>query len=153
MVNGPTISKKEYEVLAAFRYRMRQFLRFSEEAARVHGMTPQQHQLLLSIKGFPGREYATITELTERLQLKHHSVVGIIDRSVLAGLVERRQSSEDKRVIEIRLTHHGETRLAAMRHEMGALLEMMGDLADESVQTPATAPEIPFRAGRREPRG
>ena len=67
------ITKSEYETLAAFRYSLRQFLHFSEEAAQSVGLAPQQHQALLSIKGFPGRDKITIKELAEQLQIRHQS--------------------------------------------------------------------------------
>lgn len=109
-----SVGKQEFERLAAFRYQMRRFLRFSEECARRQGITPRQHQLLLAVKGFPGRDWATVSELAERLQLRHHSVVGIIDRSVAAGLVLRQRGEKDRRVIEIRLTPRGESTLLAV---------------------------------------
>ena len=74
------VTQTEYELLAAFRYALRQFLRFSEEAAKGIGMTPQQHQALLAIKGFPGRDRVTIGELAERLQLEPQKVAGLIRR-------------------------------------------------------------------------
>src|SRR6266478_3935883 len=67
------ISKAQYEMLAAFRYQLRQFLHFSEQAAQKAGLTPRQHQALLAIKGFPNRESITIGELAEQLQIAHHS--------------------------------------------------------------------------------
>lgn len=109
-----SFTKGQYEALAAFRHALRRFLRFSEEAARAHGVTPQQHQLLLAIKGFPGRDWATIRELAERLQLRHHSVVGEIDRAVAAGLVERSPHAADRRAVEVRLTAAGQAVLAAL---------------------------------------
>ena len=79
----PPISKKDFEALADFRYRLRLFLRFSEEITRQHGVTPLQYQLLLNIKGFPGREWATAGELAERLKAKHHGVVALITEWLL----------------------------------------------------------------------
>ncbi|MEO6753630.1 MAG: helix-turn-helix domain-containing protein, partial [Chthoniobacteraceae bacterium] len=76
------LSKSQYEVLAAFRFALRRFLRFSEDAATAAGITPQQHQALLAIKGFPARDRVTVGELAERLQIRHHSAVGLIDRLV-----------------------------------------------------------------------
>jgi len=110
----PTVSKEEYEVLAAFRYAVRQFLRFSESAARQHGLTPQQHQLLLAVKGFPGRDWATISELAERLQLRHQSVIGIINRCEIADLVHRSSHPQDGRVIEVHLTAQGDRVLQSL---------------------------------------
>ena len=110
---GP-FRKQDYEALARFRYALRRFVRFSEDAARRHGITPQQHQLLLAIKGFQGRDWATVGELAERLQLRHHSVVGEIDRAEAAGLVVRTPHPEDRRAVEVRTTAAGERMLASL---------------------------------------
>src|SRR5437588_7061226 len=91
------ISLTDYRALAEFRYQIRRFLRFSEEAAYAAGLEPQQHQLLLAIKGLPEGRKATIGELAERLQLRHHSTVELIDRLVKRELVERHRDEEDQR--------------------------------------------------------
>lgn len=97
--------------LAHFRYRLRKFLRFSEDAARAGGITPQQHQLMLGVAGFnsPGR--ATISELAEFLQERNHSVVGLVERAVQSGLVRRDQDPSDRRVVIVSLTARGEATL------------------------------------------
>jgi DNA-binding CsgD family transcriptional regulator len=87
--SSPPLTKTEYELLAAFRYHLRQFLRFSEEAAQTAGLTPRQHQALLAIKGFPKRESVTIGELAEQLQIAHHTAVELVDRLAAQKLVER----------------------------------------------------------------
>ena len=131
------LSKKEYESLSAFRYALRRFLRFSEEAAEAVGLTPQQHQALLAIKGFPGRERVTNGELAERLQVRHHSVVGLVNRLEAQGLIVREQGESDRREFYINLTARGAElleRLTAahqeeLRHiapQLGAVLEGMG---------------------------
>ena len=97
--------------MAEYRYAMRRFLRFSEEAAREAGVTPQQYQLMLAIKGYPKREYANITELAERMQLDHHSTVGLVDRTEDRGLVRREQDKVDRRQVNVRLTPTGESLL------------------------------------------
>jgi len=102
------MSKAEFEALAQFRYQLRRFLRFSEEATRKKGVTPLQYQLMLQIKGFPGREWATVVELAERLQAKHHGVVALISRCEKAGLVVRNVSRSDMRLVEVQLTGKGE---------------------------------------------
>jgi DNA-binding MarR family transcriptional regulator len=102
------LTKQHYETLASWRHALRRFLKFSQDAARAAGLPPQQHQALLAIKGFPGREFVTITELADRLHLKHHSAVGIVDRLAHRELVERRSSATDRRRIEVRLTKRGE---------------------------------------------
>ncbi len=105
------ITKAEYESIAAFRYAIRRFLRFSEQAARREGITPQQHQLLLAIKGFPGRDSATVSELADRLQMRQHSMVGLIDRTEVQGLVRREPGQIDRRQVFIHLTALGEAKL------------------------------------------
>ena len=112
--DGPSFTKDEYVALATFRHTLRRFARFSEDAARAHGITPQQHQLLLAVKGTPGRDWATIRELAEHLQLRHHSVVGEIDRASQAGLVTREPHPEDRRAVRVRITGEGERVLAAL---------------------------------------
>lgn len=101
------LTKNEYESLSAFRYALRRFLRFSEEAAEAVGLTARQHQALLAIKGFPGRERVTNGELAERLQVKHHSVVGLVNRLEAQGLVAREQGDSDRREVYVVLTERG----------------------------------------------
>lgn len=103
----PKITKQEYESLAAFRYALRTFLRFSETAAEQVGLSPQQHQALLAIMGFPGRDYVSIGELAERLQVRHHSAVGLVDRLEAQGLTERRPPENDRRQVFVALTPRG----------------------------------------------
>lgn len=104
------ISEENYRALAEFRYQLRRFVRFSEQAARAEGVEPRQHQLLLAIKGFNGGQ-ATIGELAERLQLEHHSVVELVNRAEARGLVERLRSAADRRRVFVYLTSQGEQAL------------------------------------------
>ncbi len=101
------LSKEVYEYLGEFRYQLRKFLKFSESAAKEQGITPQQHQLILAIQGFPGKSIVTTGELAERLQITHHACVGLIDRCEEAGLVERASNPEDGRSVLIRVTTKG----------------------------------------------
>ena len=110
-------SKIDYETLARFRYHLRRFLRFSEEVTQRNGVTPLQYLLMLQIKGFPGREWATVAELAERLQAKHHGVVSLVSRCEAAGWVQRMASQNDKRCVEVRLTLAGE----ACLHQLARL--------------------------------
>jgi DNA-binding MarR family transcriptional regulator len=103
------IAKTDYEALAAWRDGLRRFLRFSQDAARAAGLPPQQHQALLAIKGFTGRNHMLIGELATSLQLRHHSVVGLIDRLVRRQLVCRSVAEDDRRQVEVRLTPQGES--------------------------------------------
>lgn len=105
------MNKADFEYLAEFRHQLRRFLRFSEDAVQAEGLTPQQYQLLLQIKGFPGRSWATIGELAERLQAKHHGTVALVSRCESAGLVRRETDPDDKRQVRVHLTDAGERRL------------------------------------------
>lgn len=105
------VTQSEYETLADLRYSLRQFLRFSEEAAQAAGIMPQQHQALLAIKGFAEDRGITIGELAERLQVRHHSAVGLVDRLVLKGLVARKQNGADRRQVQLVLTAGGDKTL------------------------------------------
>lgn len=102
------LSKRDVEALAHFRYQLRKFLRFSEEVTHRHGVTPLQYQLMLQIQGYPGRQWATVAELAERLQAQHHGVVSLVSRSEAAGLVRRVASRDDRRRVEVHLTPQGQ---------------------------------------------
>ncbi|HWA24300.1 MAG TPA: MarR family transcriptional regulator [Lacunisphaera sp.] len=134
----PMITKARYELLAALRHQLRGFLQFSARKATALGLTPQQHQALLAIKGFPGRDCVSVGELAGRLHLKHHSAVGLVDRLVRRQLVRRRVAREDRRRVEISLTARGEAllqrlsavHLAELREhapELRRLLALIGE--------------------------
>lgn len=101
------LSLEEYRALAEFRFQIRRFLGFSDEQVRAAGMEPQQHQLLLAVKGLPDGEKATIGELAGRLQLKHHSTVELVDRLEKLGYVARSAGEEDRRQVIVHLTQSG----------------------------------------------
>lgn len=103
-----SVTKAEYESLSEFRYQLRRFLRFSEDAAQSEGLTPLQYQLLLHIKGFPGREWAAVGELADRLQTQQHGAVALVTRCEAIGLVARSQGKTDRRQMQVRLTAAGE---------------------------------------------
>jgi DNA-binding MarR family transcriptional regulator len=114
------LTKQDFEALARFRFGIRRYLRFSEETVRRHGVTPQQYQLLLALKGFPGRDWAVVRELADRLQLRHHSVVELVDRAQREGLVERATDPDDARAVRVLLTDRGEQllgRLSALHRD------------------------------------
>jgi DNA-binding MarR family transcriptional regulator len=98
----------DYESLADVRYQLRRFLHFSEQAARDAGLEPQQHQLMLALKGLPRQTRPRVGELAERLQIKHHSAVELINRLVSAGCVRRHRGGEDRREVLLDLTPKGE---------------------------------------------
>lgn len=110
---APPLSKLDYQTLADFRYHLRLFLRFSEEEAAKEGLSPQQHQVLLAIQGYPDRERISMGELTEKLQLKPHSVVGLVNRLASEKLVSREPATEDRRRVFVTLTSRG---LALLTH-------------------------------------
>ena len=126
MARPRQLFKAQYETLAEFRYALRQFIHFSEKAAQAAGITAQQHQALLAIKGFPGRDSVTVGDLAERLQLRHHSTVGLVDRLVAEKLVARAPSEEDRRRVFIRLTSRGENMLAKLASAHSQQLRKMG---------------------------
>ncbi len=125
------LSKRDFEALAQFRFGIRRYLRFSEETVRRDGLTPQQYQLLLALKGFPGRDWATVREIADRLQLRHHSVVELVNRAQAEDLVARGPDPDDKRLVRVLLTERGERVLArlsalhrAQLHRMQAVLAL-----------------------------
>jgi len=125
MPTNGAVTKRQYEALARFRYELRQYLRYSEEVIRRHRLTPLQYQLMLQVKGYPGREWASVGELAERLQAKHHGVVSLITRCEKQGLVVRRANEDDRRSIHVHLTPKGENALKRLvqlhRDELVAL--------------------------------
>jgi len=120
------LSLAAYRSLAEFRHQIRRFLRYSEDAARASGIEPQQHQLLLAIKGLPIGELPTVGELAGRIQLRHHTTVELINRMTDRGLVLREPGVEDKREVLIRLTEEGERILHALSVEHQTELKKTG---------------------------
>jgi DNA-binding MarR family transcriptional regulator len=108
------LSDADYEDLLALRSGLRRFLRWSEQQAEAAGLTPAQHQLLLSVRGHGDRRGPTIGEVADYLLLRHHSAVGLVDRAEEAGLVTRTRDHEDQRVVRLQLTAEGEERLEAL---------------------------------------
>jgi len=104
---SPPLSDREYQALARFRHALRVFLRFSEQAARAASVTPSQHQLLLAVRGHAGERPPVVGELAEALQLRHHSVVELVDRAEAAQLVRRRLDPDDNRRQQVLLTDAG----------------------------------------------
>jgi len=101
------LSRSEYEILAAFRYSLRQFLSFSEKAAEGVGLTQQQYQALLVVRAHAGPGLLTISDLAAQMLIKHHSAVGMVNRLEQQGMVRREASSADRRKVDISLTEHG----------------------------------------------
>jgi DNA-binding MarR family transcriptional regulator len=108
------VTKQRLEALSEFRFRLRSFLRFSEDAARDAGITVLQYQLLLHTQGFPEREWASVSEIAERLQAQPHGVVALVSRCEEAGLVRRKPSTVDRRQVEVHLLPKGRRVLAKL---------------------------------------
>lgn len=103
------IHLSDYQALAEFRYQIRRFVHFSEEAARAAGIEPQHHQLMLAVKGrSEGNEPPRIGRLAERLQIQHHSAVELVDRLARKGLITRTRGEQDRREVYVQLTARGE---------------------------------------------
>ena len=107
MSGDSDLTSEQYRDLAEFRRQIRQFLHFSEAAAKTFGIEPQQHQLLLAVQGLPEGVKPTIRELASRLFIQHHSAVELVNRLELTGAIARSPGPEDKREVWIRLTPAG----------------------------------------------
>ncbi|HWA72404.1 MAG TPA: MarR family transcriptional regulator [Polyangiaceae bacterium] len=116
----PELCPEDYRALSEFRYQIRDFLSFSERAAREHGVEPQQHQLLLALKGLPAGRRPTIGTIAERLCVEHHTAVTLTDRLARAGLVQRNRGAHDRREVLLSITERGQEllwRLSALHRE------------------------------------
>jgi DNA-binding MarR family transcriptional regulator len=129
----PDVSELGFRRLAEFRHRIRRFLHSSEEAARAEGIEPQQHQLLLMLKGLPKGTRPTLSALAERLCLRHHSTVELVDRLGERGAVRRRQASEDHREVLVELTPSGEELLHRLSGLHWEELRISGPALSESL--------------------
>lgn len=140
---GRSLSARDYRALAELRFRIRSFLAFSTQAAREHGLEPQQHQLLLAVKGLSPGELPTIRVLSERLLLKHHTVVGLLNRLVDRGLAVRRQSPRDRREILIQITPYAERLLRSLsvahRDELNSVAGSLFEALSDFVRKPKRA--------------
>ena len=108
------LAREEICALAELRYQIRRFVAFSEEQARAHGLEPRQHQLLLALEALPPERPATVGALAERLVLRHHSTVELIDRLVDRSLVRRVRAPADRRQIHVQLLPAGKKLLRAL---------------------------------------
>jgi DNA-binding MarR family transcriptional regulator len=139
------LSLADYRALSELRYRIRRFLRFSEEAARDAGLEPGQHQLLLAIKGLPVGTAPCIGELAERLQIQHHSAVELVNRLAAGGYVRKHRGSTDRREVLVQLTAEGERVLRELSLHHRDELRAQGPILVKALQSA-------MRAGRSSPR-
>jgi DNA-binding MarR family transcriptional regulator len=151
MKEEPPFSDEDYRAIAAFRAGLRRFVRFSENAARAAGLSPQQHQILVAIRGHPGAEPPTIGDLAEALQIRHHSAVGLVDRMVHGGYVRREPSTVDSRRVHVVITPAGEDALRALtsahRREHRQLQDLLHRLTEQVAAAAATASTAERDAG------
>lgn len=120
------VTDADYTTLADFRSALRKFLRTSEEIARSLGLTPQQHQVLLAVKGFPGGASPTISQLAARLHVRHNSAVGLVNRLASQRLVKRQRSQMDHRQVHVVLTPKGSAMLVKLTRSHRIELRRMG---------------------------
>jgi DNA-binding MarR family transcriptional regulator len=116
----------DYRALAEFRYQIRRFFYFSESAARSAGLNPQQHQLLLALKGLPKGVEPNVGEIAQRLLVRHHSAVELTDRLTERRLLRKRHSREDHRRVLLEITASGEAILRKLSLIHRAQLESVG---------------------------
>jgi len=138
------LRKTQYEVLSEFRSRLAGFLRFSESAAREAGLPPAQYLLLLHVRGFPDRDWATIGELAERLHASHQNAAALVQRCEQRGLVAKRQGREDARCVEVQLTPRAEQlveRVAA--HHVAELVQLGAVFSAAAAVGPIPVPPRP----------
>jgi DNA-binding MarR family transcriptional regulator len=102
------LTLSDYQALAEFRYQIRRFLHFSEEVVKHAGLERGQYQLMLAIKGMPAEVRPTIGELADRMQIRHHSAVELVNRLETGGFVHRTRAQKDRREVLLALTPKGE---------------------------------------------
>jgi DNA-binding MarR family transcriptional regulator len=153
---GADITPVEYRALAELRYRIRHFLREGDAKARAVGLEPQQYFMLLAIRGLPQGREATIQTLAERLALKHHSVVELVDRLETHGYVRRTRSRDDRRRVFVTLLPRGErlleqvarNRISELRTSGEALVAAIEALLDRGQRTSPSLKKTIKREGR-----
>jgi len=129
------ITSAEYRALAELRYRIRHFLREGDTTALLEGLEPQQYQMLLAIRGLEEGELATVGTLAERLAIKHHSAVELIDRLEKRGYVRRLRDKEDRRQVRVLLLPRGEKALAGVVKERISELRASGAALVGAIET------------------
>lgn len=138
----PELTQDDYERLHEFRFSIRRFLHFSENAARAAGLDPQQHQLLLAVQACGPVDGVTISRIADRLQLRHHTVVELVDRAAERGLVERHRAEKDQRFVLVSITETGRRLLEGLSEAHLTELRTAGPelarLLHEIVDSPET---------------
>lgn len=160
---GKSLSPSGYQALAEFRYQIRCFLHFSEQASRKAGLEPRQHQLMLALKGLPPDVRPRVGELAERLKIQHHSTVELANRLATGGYIRRRRGGTDRREVLLSLTTKGEhvLRELSLHHRaelrmqgpalLNALMRVMQPSKKKSDSNERTRKQPPLRPKRRIP--
>ena len=149
-----TLDQADFEHLLELRTGLRRFLRWSEQQAQAAGLTPAKHQLLLAIRGHPDPTGPTIGEIAEYLVLRHHSAVGLIDRAVKDGLVERSPDPNSRSMVRVTLTPAGidkleelaEAHLQEIAHLAPTMSTLWNELEQADGKTPHPAARRPTEA-------
>lgn len=124
------LDKAGLERQSQFRYALRRFMRFGEDAARAAGVTAVQYHLMLHTQGFPGRDWASVGELAERLQTQPHGVLALLARCEEAGMVRRQENKEDRRLVEVHLTAKGRRCVAKLAAQHKAELDELAAVTE-----------------------
>jgi DNA-binding MarR family transcriptional regulator len=126
----PPLSEDEWHTLLSFRIALKRFLDWSEGEAASVGLTAAQHALLIVIRGHPGKDDPTITDVARSLFIRHHSAIGLVDRAVATGLVERYRDEADQRLVHLALTPIGHERVDALARAHLEELRRLAPLLD-----------------------
>jgi DNA-binding MarR family transcriptional regulator len=132
------LSLDDVRALAEWRYQIRKFLAFSEEAARSVGLEPQHHQLLLAIKGLPPGKLPIISVLADRMAVRHHTVVELADRLAVRGLIKRTQCPHDRRAVLLSLTARADYLLRRLSQQHRRQLRIAGPQLVQAISTVLT---------------
>lgn len=146
------LTTADYRTLLAFRTALTRFLHWSAEQLGSAGLTPQQHNLLLAIRGHPGASGPSIREIAEYLALRHHTAVELVDRVQQAGLVKRCSDPRDRRIVRVQLTGAGKRLVArldaAHREELRQIAPALGIIYQSlGVPAPDSDQERPEKSG------
>ena len=141
-------TEAEYQALAEFRFLIRRYLTNTEKAARAAGLKPQQYMGLLALRGLPPGRQPTVQALAERLRIRHHSAVELVDRLEKRGLLRRERSTQDRRRVFVKLTRRGERllnrmvqqRIAELRESGPVLVQAMGAVIASALQRRSRRP-------------
>jgi len=133
--NTNDVTQSDYRALAEFRYEIRRYLAFGDQAAESAGLRSRQYQLLLALKGMPDGMEASIKNLADRLGIRHHSTVELVDRLEKRGLVKRERSNVHRSFVFVRITKEGETMLRKLVASRKADLKVAGPILVKALTT------------------